>query len=732
MRCVCVFLRRNKANSAMTLIQSNETSDVIVNEDNNAVTTVTPTEEKVVIVERLKRSSTEWVFGLLAILLLCACAVLAAELSLILSKGNKHENILELNQSIESSSLMCMSSNCLRTASVITENGDFKYDPCEDFHQFSCGGFMKKKNVQNKGFFDSLITDAQKKLQDIIKSPVIRNEPKTIEKLKVFYQSCIHTEKIEFLGLRPMQKILDLVGGWPVVLNSKWKYGSFTWQELANKYRIANVSVNFFFEPRIAFDTGPDGLKLSLGLSSANLGLTSITDESKHEEYYQKLVNLAILFGADNETAQREMRYVYYFETVAKHEYWNNFNLNNQRIVKMNISELQNLVPQVDWRTYLSAFLPYIINYKDTIFVDSPVFLPKFAQLLEKTDRRTLANYAAARTIWNLAPLLNQKVRNVVGNNLVPEPRQHYCLDIAMKYFSVPIGAFYLIKYVNSGAKEIVKEITNLIKLAYFVTIDYTNWDYRLKHSIKQKLADVKFFIGYPNELTNFTLIEELYYTLSFNKGEFFENFQKIKKHYFDKSIKYAQHEKSIVNNWDQNGGASIALEVFYLDLTNTLYVPIVMIEEVFQVTEKPMYMNFGSLGVLISKEFAKIIIKSQGIGKDIKDKISCLNKQHKFPSNPDVAKEILNYFTGIEIAQKAYKLWSEKNEIEKPLPGENFTIDQLFWISYANMFCTKLSPFDKDSDLNYLRLTVPLSNVHNFMQDFKCSSNTTEKCDSW
>lgn len=38
----------------------------------------------------------------------------------------------------------CMTSGCVKAASDILQNMDESIDPCDDFYQFACGGFIKK------------------------------------------------------------------------------------------------------------------------------------------------------------------------------------------------------------------------------------------------------------------------------------------------------------------------------------------------------------------------------------------------------------------------------------------------------------------------------------------------------------------------------------------------------------------------------------------------------------
>lgn len=100
----------------------------------------------------------------------------------------------------------------------------------------------------------------------------------------------------------------------------------------------------------------------------------------------------------------------------------------------------------------------------------------------------------------------------------------------------------------------------------------------------------------------------------------------------------------------------------------------------------------------------------------------------------------------GIKEAYQAYNLYlTKKNKNDLILPGlETFTFKQLFWLTNANLYCTKYNPeyvenglFDEDHPPNEFRIIGMLSNNRNFAKDFKCPlrSNmnpTWQKCPTW
>lgn len=97
----------------------------------------------------------------------------------------------------------------------------------------------------------------------------------------------------------------------------------------------------------------------------------------------------------------------------------------------------------------------------------------------------------------------------------------------------------------------------------------------------------------------------------------------------------------------------------------------------------------------------------------------------------------------GIKEAYHAYTSWVKRNGAEGLLPGLNYTQQQMFWISAANVWCSKYRP--ETMKLRILtgfhspgkfRVNGPMSNLPEFAKDFNCplgsQMNPEKKCAVW
>lgn len=99
---------------------------------------------------------------------------------------------------------------------------------------------------------------------------------------------------------------------------------------------------------------------------------------------------------------------------------------------------------------------------------------------------------------------------------------------------------------------------------------------------------------------------------------------------------------------------------------------------------------------------------------------------------------------SGIGFSNEAYKKLAQANGPEARLPGlEQFTPDQMFWISYGHLWCRSAETADiaakivKDvhSPLRFRAMAVA-QNSHSFSKDFNCPvgapMNPPKKCKVW
>ncbi|RWS23224.1 neprilysin-like protein [Leptotrombidium deliense] len=111
---------------------------------------------------------------------------------------------------------------------------DVDIDPCEDFYQFSCGGWIKNNpRPANKDYwsiFSSLKTKVMKRIKVILDDHK-KNDNLALPMIKAqnFYKSCIDTDNRDRYAIQGIKTLLRKLSGCPLI-DTNWNEKSYDWQ----------------------------------------------------------------------------------------------------------------------------------------------------------------------------------------------------------------------------------------------------------------------------------------------------------------------------------------------------------------------------------------------------------------------------------------------------------------------------------------------------------------------
>lgn len=696
------------------------------------------------------------------------------------------ENHLYIIQPVEDQREdICQTPGCVHAASDIMKFIDTSIDPCNDFYQFACGTFLNKTIIPDDKTqvtsFTSIDNLVNTQLKKAFEENVTPSEPESFKHLKEFYRLCMNTSDIEMIGLDAIKGIVLDLGGWPILEGKTWKENDFDWKTSVLNFRQHGLSTSNF----MTFSVQPDAKNSSRNLiyiDQAELELSRENWLNGFEDeiikaYYNYLVELAVLFGADKRFAQYEVQTLMFFKqqlaniSLPQEQRRDDTALYNP----MTITELQRRHPSINWSEVINNFVDFpdkVIENDEIVVVNVPQYLSGFEDLLRKTSKRVLANHAIFQAITSLESFLPEDIRTIyqtleskIYGTTSSLPRWEECVTITTDILQIAAASVYVRKYFDDETKYKAKDIIDSVKKEFIGTLRKTEWmDEVTRTKAIDKANAMNVYVGYPNELLDNKKINLYYKNLEVDYDNYLN---------FVLNVTIFKTDKTIEQLWKINNKTdwtthsySTAVNAFYDSSENSMQFPAAILQGGFFNKDRPQCLNYGAIGAIIGHEITHGF-DDEGKQYDkegnlinwwadetdtaFKKKALCIINQYGNQiTNIGIKLNGLNTQGeniadngGIKQAYLAYQTWIRNNTEEYKLPGINYTTNQLFWISAAQQWCTKQRPeslkqdilTDVHSPARY-RVSISFSNTETFASDFNCrkgsNMNPRHKCKVW
>ncbi|KAG7225926.1 hypothetical protein INR49_018527 [Caranx melampygus] len=424
---------------------------------------------------------------LLSVLLLAALLALLACLL-----------VLGLRFGSDSGRGLCLSEACVTVASQMVEAMDRSVDPCHDFYQFACGGWMRKNPLPDGhsrwSTFNSIWEQNQALLKHLLENGTFNGSSEAERKTQSYYLSCLNTQRIEELGAQPLIDLITKIGGWN--MTGPWDKENFmdVLKVVSGPYRAQPFfSVGVSADPKNSNSNVIQVDQSGLFLPSRDYYLNKTTNEKVLAAYLDYMVELGMLLGGERTSTQLQMQQILEFETaLANITVPPDQHRDEEKIYhKVTIAELQLLAPVVDWLDYLSSSLsPLELNDTEPVVLEAREYLQQVSDLINKTDRSLLNNYM----MWTLV----QKSSCT--------PRWQTCIGNTDDTLGFALGALFVKATFDKHSKEIAEEMINEIRSAFKGALDRLSWmddDTRQAAKDKYDVSEDSFFQNMLNFYTS-------------------------------------------------------------------------------------------------------------------------------------------------------------------------------------------------------------------------------------
>ncbi|XP_077007654.1 membrane metallo-endopeptidase-like 1 isoform X2 [Tamandua tetradactyla] len=685
---------------------------------------------------------------------------------------------------------VCTSPGCVIAAARILQNMDPSQEPCDDFYQYACGGWLRRHVIPETNsrysVFDILRDELEVILKAVLENTTTEDRP-AVQKAKLLYRSCMNESLIEKRDSQPLLDILQEVGGWPVTMD-KWNETEGPRWELEQQLAMMNSQ----FNKRVLIDLfiwndDQNSSRHIIYIDQPTLGMPS-------REYYfnegsnrKFMVSVAAMLREDlnlpedRRLVQQDMAQVLELETqlanaTAPQEERHDVTALYHR---MDLQELQirfNL-KGFNWTLFIQTVLASVtINLlpNEEVVVYGIPYLQNLEDIIGIFSARTVQNYLVWRLVLDRVSSLSQRFKDARVNyrkalygTTVEEVRWRECVSYVNSNMESAVGFLYVKEAFPRESKKMVKELINKVRGVFVETLDELAWmDHESKQKAQEKAMNIREQIGYPDyilEESNKHLDEE-YSNLNFSEDLYFENSLQNLQAGAQRSLKKLR-EKVDQNLWII--GAAV-VNAFYSPNRNQIVFPAGILQPPFFSKQQPQALNFGGIGMVIGHEITHgFDDNGRNFDKDgnMLDWWSNFSAQHFQEQSECMAYQYGNYtwdladqqnvngFStlgeniadngGVRQAYKAYMKWLMEGGRDPQLPGLDLTLSQLFFINYAQVWCGTYRPefavqsikTDVHSPLKY-RVLGSLQNLAAFADAFHCALGTPmhphERCRIW
>uniref|UniRef100_A0A0N4W214 Peptidase_M13_N domain-containing protein n=1 Tax=Haemonchus placei TaxID=6290 RepID=A0A0N4W214_HAEPC len=366
----------------------------------------------------------------------------------------------------------------------------FQVDPCVDFFEFSCGNWIKSHPIPDYLTFYSRFTEVRERVLQQMR-------------VKFMYQKCVDKEELTKIGSKRLLQSIRSYGVWPMIEgDDKFRVEDFNLTSLMI-YITKARGFHVFVANGVARDDKNVSRRL-IEFGQADLGMGKSTrdyylDRAKHEKRigaYRKLLisEVELINEYDNrsynyEKIAQDVDEIIDFETkiakvmVAEQDRRNFFEMYNIR----RLSDLQKLMPMIDWTRYLYSIAPYSVHKyfanDPNVLIREIDYVRRITELLQLTDPRIITNYIFIRFTSSWGKELGERFHDVLQEfhrsmygrkQKVPSWKE--CTFFTINRMPYSAGAIFVSEVYDKASKNVTLDMVNDLIEAFNEMLVENDW----------------------------------------------------------------------------------------------------------------------------------------------------------------------------------------------------------------------------------------------------------------
>jgi endothelin-converting enzyme/putative endopeptidase len=628
------------------------------------------------------------------------------------------------------------------------ENIDRSVSPCEDFYRYACGTWLKNNPIPADrpewGRFDELAERNQAILREILDSASRRGASGSPvdQKIGAFYRACMDEKVVEEKGDSPLKPELDRIRAIHDLPSLTLEIG-----------RLQRMGVDAVFSTGSGQDF-KDSTKVIAQLDQAGIGLperdyyfkTDKTSEDLRQKYVKHVAKMFQLLGQDAETAQASAQVVMKMETqladASQNVTFRRDPANEYH--PMGRPQVNALAPAFDWK----VFLPEAHADVQQFNVVAPDFFKGMEAMLGRLSYDDWKTYLTWHLVhseasWLSKPFVDENFdffALTLSGQKEQRPRWKRCVALTDGSLGEALGQAYVDRTFGVEGKERTLKMVRDIEDAMEADIKTVEWmTPETKQRAIEKLHAVANKIGYPDKWRDYSKVQVLPTDLVGNE-------ERASEFEFDRQMaKIGQPVDKA--EWQMTPAT---VNAYYDPQMNNINFPAGILQPPFYQVGLDDAVNYGASGAVIGHElthgfddqgrqfdgagnFTDWWSKEDGAAYDAHSK--CIEDEYgNFVADGEV-KENGKLTEGENIADNgglhlAYMALQKLLVGKKISEVDGFTPQQRFFLGFAGVWCTNLTPqvkrLEATTDPHSLpeyRVNGTLFNMPEFAAAFSCKA---------
>lgn len=626
---------------------------------------------------------------------------------------------------------------------------DVTADPCSDFYQYACGGWMAKTEIPaDRPLYSRGFVSIQERNEQLLKAILDEAAANKLpagtafgKQLGDYYATCTDEAGLE-KALPEAKKFIDQV---TKVRDAK---------SLATSVGLIHAAGFHPFFDISAIQDLKNSTEVIAGLDQSGLGLPDrdyYFDEDKKDvrEQYRTHVEATFgLLGLDGKLCQRKADEVMSIETrLAK--------VSQSRVERRDPNKLYNRIDRKGlneqakdfaWDAYFSALGASDVQ---AINVNSVPYFVELAAIAKDTRPELLNTYLTWVVLRSSTPALPKRFQDeaflfsskALTGAKADRPRWKKCVAYTDGDLGDALGREFVRRAFGEDGKARTSAMVESLQRSFEGNLKSLAWfDEPTRTAAFEKVTRMvgNNKIGYPSVWRD-------YAKLSTSRGSFFAN--SLAANRFEVQRQLAKVGKPVDRTeWLMSAPT---VNAYYDPQKNEIVFPAGILQPPFFNREATDAVNFGSMGMVVGHEITHGFddegrqfdvdgnVKdwwSPAVGKAFEEKAACVKKQFdgytaigevKVKGDLTLGENIAD-LGGLKLAHAAMADWySKKADADAQY---RFNRSQQFFLGFAQSWCTKVR--DETAKLRaatdphappFLRVKGPLGNLDAFTNAFQC-----------